>query len=129
MSTFSITEHGVQLQRLADNDAMDRRIRLRAQILLFSAQLQSVREVAQAADTCVLTVKKWQRRFAENGVQGLMADAPRPGRPRKVDASLRDEIRSQGGLASTRALACRLGVSRSTVHRILRSATCKTGAA
>ena len=121
MSTFSITEHRAQLNRLAEDSALDRRIRLRVRIVLFSECFQSVHEIARATRTCVLTVLKWQSRFAARGVDGLLSDAPRPGRPKKVDAALRQKIFALGGAASTRTLARKLGISRSTVHRVLQS--------
>ena len=122
MSTFSITEQSGQLRRLAEDSTLDPRIRLRVRIILFSQRFQSVHEVARAARTCVMTVQKWQNRFALKGVDGLLSDAPRPGRPKKVDADLRQEILNQGRTASTRMLARKLGISRSTVHRVLQSA-------
>ena len=121
MSTFSIAEHASQLNQLAGDASLDRRIRRRVRILLFSERFQSIPEVAKAADTCIVTVKKWQGRFAALGLAGLMSDAPRTGRPKKVDAALREQILTLGGVASTRTIARKLGVSRSTVHRVLQA--------
>jgi len=111
------------LQQLADDPLLDRKIRLRVRIVLLGERLQSVYEIAQAAKTCALTVRKWQSRYATLGVAGLMTDAPRPGRPQKVEAERRQEVLARAGTASTRTLARKLGLSRSTVHRILKGAS------
>jgi transposase len=47
---------------------------------------------------CEDTVRKWRRRYCEQGLDGL-ADAPRPGRPRKYRARV---------VAEVKALACEL---------------------
>jgi transposase len=112
-----------ELRRLADDPSVDRKIKLRVRIVLLGERLQSPYEIAEAARTCVLTVRKWQSRYAAHGVAGLLRDAPRPGRPRKVAATAREEVLARAGTASTRTLARRLGLSRSTVHRILHSQT------
>ena len=121
MTSFSISECGAQLRRLAEDPTLNHRIRLRLRIVLFSEQFQSVHEIARAAHTCVLTVRKWQDRFAAHGIQGLTSDAPRPGRPKKVSAGLREQILVLSVTASTRTVARKLGISRSTVHRVLQS--------
>ncbi len=50
----------------------------RARIVLFSAQRLPVLEVARRAGVSRPTVWRWQRRFAEEGVDGLLRDKTRP---------------------------------------------------
>jgi transposase len=60
----------------------------RAQIILASADRLPVAEVAERADVGRPAVWRWQRRFAEAGVDGLLRDATRkPGK-----APLGDEV-------------------------------------
>ena len=54
----------------------------RARIVLHSADRLTVAEVARRADVSRPTVWRWQRRFAEEGVDGLLRDKSRPpGKP------------------------------------------------
>jgi transposase/AraC-like DNA-binding protein len=74
------------------------------------------------------TVGKWRARFVERRLDGLL-DKPRPGAPRTVgDQSVEQVVRltlesSPEGATdwSIRAMAKRVGVSRSTVNRIWRA--------
>src|SRR3954452_19194071 len=53
----------------------------RANIILFSAERLSVLEVARRAGVSRPAVWRWQRRYAEQGVEGLLRDKTRkPGR-------------------------------------------------
>ncbi len=61
----------------------------RARIILASAERLSVAEVAKRARIGRPAVWRWQRRFAEAGVDGLLRDATRkPGEPRLADATV-----------------------------------------
>ena len=54
----------------------------RARVVLFSAERLSVLEVARRAGLSRPAVWRWQRRFAEEGVDGLLRDKTRPpGKP------------------------------------------------
>jgi transposase len=116
----SLVCDGPELRRLAEDPSLGRKIKLRLKIVLLGERIQSVYQIAHTADTCVLTVRKWQGRYASLGLAGLLSDAPRPGRPRKIGAAARQEVLARAGTASTRTIARKLGLSRSTVHRILK---------
>jgi len=74
------------------------------------------------------TVGRWRRRFIERGVEGLL-DEPRPGAPRQIsDAAVEKVVtltlESQPKDAthwSTRSLARKTGLSRSSIARIWRA--------
>jgi transposase len=54
----------------------------RARIVLASADRQSAQRVAQSIGVSRPTVWRWQQRFAESGVEGLLRDKTRkPGKP------------------------------------------------
>ena len=64
--------------------AVDRR----ARIILHSVERVDVAEVARRAASTRPSVWRWQRRFAEAGVDGLLRDKTRkPGKPRTADAT------------------------------------------
>ncbi|WP_329001825.1 GntR family transcriptional regulator [Kribbella sp. NBC_00709] len=93
-------------------------MRLRARIVLASAEGRSNKAVADLLEVTPGTVGKWRRRFLRMGMAGL-DDGMRSGRPRMVDrvqlgaASMADS----GHRTSTRELATTYGVSQSTVSR------------
>ncbi|HZD03828.1 MAG TPA: helix-turn-helix domain-containing protein [Longimicrobiales bacterium] len=73
----------------ADRQELQHRIRMttlphrehqRARVILLLADQTTATETAQRCDLTVLTVRKWGRRFASEGMAGLK-DRPRPGRP------------------------------------------------
>ncbi len=103
-------------------------IALRANIILNCANCPSNKQIAEKLDVTAQTVGKWRRRFITKRLDGL-TDEPRPGAPRKVS----DEAVEQAIVAtlesmpkgcthwSTRLLAERTGLSKSTVQRIWRA--------
>jgi transposase len=65
----------------------------RARIILASADRQSVAEVARDAGVGRPAVWRWQRRFAEAGVEGLLRDATRkPGKAPLGEATVRQVV-------------------------------------
>ena len=102
---------------------------LRARILLAAAQGNATHsEIAEQLGTHRHTVAKWRRRYATYGLAGL-ADAPRPGAPRRITddrvglvlALTREQAPPNGTHWSTRQLAMRVGLSQSAVYRIWRA--------
>jgi transposase len=84
----SVTRRGTAPWRLA----------LRARIVLLAAGGLANCAIAARLGICEDTARKWRRRYCESGMGGL-ADAPRPGRPRKFPARV---------VAEVKALACEL---------------------
>jgi transposase len=99
----------------------------RARIVLACLSGKRNDEVAAQMGLRPNTVGQWRRRFAERGLAGLR-DAPRPGKPAKYGAQLRDRLLAQlelpppEGMASWdgRSLAKALSVSDDAVWRVLR---------
>ena len=56
---------------------------LRARIVVLSAERRSVLEVAREAGVSRPAVWRWQRRFAEEGVEGLLHDKDTSGPARR----------------------------------------------
>ncbi|WP_432878992.1 FCD domain-containing protein [Kribbella sp. CA-245084] len=118
--TLSVAER-TALSQLAAAPRTTDAMRLRARIVLASAEGRSNKAVADLLEVTPGTVGKWRRRFLRMGMAGL-DDGMRSGRPRMVDrvqlggmatASMADS----GHRLSTRELAATYGVSQSTVAR------------
>ncbi|MGH3251049.1 MAG: helix-turn-helix domain-containing protein, partial [Trebonia sp.] len=104
----------------------------RARIVLACADhggIMPLTRVAEQAGVSRESVRKWRVRFMEHRVEGL-ADAPRPGAPRKITDEqvevvvtrvLTEKGRGQDSHWSTRAMACETGLSQSSVSRIWRA--------
>jgi transposase len=98
---------------------------LRARIVLACAEGRSNQDVAALCGVSQPTVGKWRRRFCERRLDGL-CDEPRSGRPRtvtveQVEQVVLDTLQSTPENAtrwSTRTMAERSGLSRSTIARI-----------
>src|SRR5277367_1923199 len=74
------------------------RDRLRAQIVLAAARGRDNARISADLQVTADTVRKWRRRFAGRGLDGL-TDLPRSGRPRRISELTR---------AAVVALACQL---------------------
>jgi transposase len=101
---------------------------LRARTILHSAERLAVAEVARRAGVSRPTVWRWQRRFAELGVDGLLREKPRiPGKPplpsetvERVVAMTCCEPPGEATHWTGRAMAAAVGVGLSSVQRIWR---------
>ena len=103
------------------------RVARRAHIVLLAAEGQSAREIAQRLSVSTHTVSLWRRRFDTGGSAALMRDAP--GRGRKVTVTVGADARVRALLATpppglrwtVRSLATAMGISRASVHRVLKA--------
>jgi transposase len=101
-----------------------RALAMRAQIVLSSAQGESIRELAARLGVSQPTVCMWRRRFQELGIAGLR-NRPRSGRRRRIShaqerAVVAATMRPPQAAThwSARRLAKQVGFSPATVHRI-----------
>jgi hypothetical protein len=74
-----------ELESLSRRGTASFRLVLRARIVLLAAGGAANSVIAARLGVCEDTARKWRRRYCEQGIAGL-ADAPRPGRPRKFPA-------------------------------------------
>ncbi len=115
-----------RLLRLVRSGKTPQRVALRARLVLMAADGVSNSETARAVGVSRPTVLLWRDRFERFGVAGLLKDAPRPGRKKRLTSELVQRIveetqRSKPKAAthwSCRAMARRHQVSHMTVQRI-----------
>ena len=74
-----------QLQHLVRAGKGTARVTVRARILLKTDEGWSAPQVAQALDVAEGTVFRIKRRFAEEGLEGVLQDRPQARRYRKLD--------------------------------------------
>jgi transposase len=82
--TVCVVVGGAERERLvaivADRNRPRKHVE-RARIVLASADQESAQHVAQRIGVSRPTVWRWQQRFAEAGVDGLLCDSRKPGKP------------------------------------------------
>ena len=119
-----------RLRVLAKRKRVEVRVQMRASIVLLAAAGLTDKGIAEELDTDRRVAARWRARFLEEGVEGLLRDATRPGRPRtaRKAANVEEVVRitleeTPAGAThwSTRTLAARLGISASAVGRIWRA--------
>lgn len=120
------------LEALVREHAPSQSLALRARILLACAEesgIAPLTKVAASAGVSREMVRKWRARFMASRLEG-MADAPRPGAPRKITDeqvnALVTRILTNKGTGrdahwSTRSMADEIGLSQSSVSRICRA--------
>jgi transposase len=113
------------LDKLIRSSSTPQSLALRSRIVLAAADGVSNQEIAAALKVPAITVGKWRRSFAIDGLEGLR-DAPRSGRPPKHDANTRHKVQTRvcqqpehQSRWSVRTLAAELGLPASTVHAML----------
>ena len=121
-------EERQKLEELSRRRKTSQAMALRARIILACASGLNNGCVAKKLDVSLPTVGKWRGRFAADWLAGL-ADAPRPGQPRKItDAQVEEVVTrtletlpAQATHWSTRALAKACGLNQNAVLRIWRA--------
>src|ERR1700741_2753622 len=115
-----------RLRILSKRKRVEARVAERARIILLAAQGLTNLEIGAALNVDRRVAARWRTRFLADGVEGLLKDATRPGRPRTLDATgeaevVRVTLHEKPGNAtlwSVRTLRQHLGMSRSRVQRI-----------
>ena len=103
------------------------RIVRRAQIVLLATEGCSSREIASRLGVSTHTVSLWRRRFQTGGSLALRRDAPGRGRKVTVTANADSRLRTllatppPAGRWTVRSLATAMGISRASVHRVLKA--------
>ena len=80
-----------RLVKLVKDRNTPQKIVWRSQIVLFAGEGIGAVEVATRVGKSVLTVRRWRRRYASKGVDGLLKDATRP--PGRTSEGRRSQTR------------------------------------
>src|SRR5712692_7653509 len=115
-----------RLEQLIRDRNTPQKIVWRSQIVLLAGEGIGAVEVAARVGKSVLTVRRWRRRYAAKGVDGLLKDATRPpGREpltaRKIKQVVNLTLNEKPPDAthwSERTMAARAGIAPSSVHKI-----------
>ena len=86
-----LTEADKQALTRLHAEAPTHRKRQRAKAVLLSAKGYTLEQIADVLDTSRPAVSGWLDRWRARGLGGL-ADAPKPGRRRKIDAALEADL-------------------------------------
>lgn len=120
---------GERLRRLVRTRTTPQRVVERARIVLASSRGLSGNAICEEVGVSRPTVTMWLDRYEAEGVEGLLQDRPRSGRPRQITASDEEamikktlETKPPNGTHwSTRIMAKEMGWHPTTVARIWRS--------
>jgi transposase len=115
-----------QLLELSGYRSTPRGIALRVDIILSAAEGIANHAIARNLAASLPTVLLWRKRFQEGGIEALLEDRPRSGRPKQISEQkeaevVRATIKTKPPDAthwSVRAMAARQKVSPATVQRI-----------
>jgi transposase len=113
------------LDKFVHSSSTPQSLALRSRIVLAAADGATNQQIAAALNIPAVTVGKWRRSFAAEGLEGLR-DAPRSGRPRRHDYTVRQKVQTRvcqqpedQSRWTVRTLAAELGLPSSTVHGML----------
>jgi transposase len=127
---FVITaEQREELQSWAQSRSLPAGYVFRARLILALGEGKTYREIEESLGASAPTVSKWKGRFEQLGIEGL-AGRHRGSQPRRATPAVQGRVirraqqkPSDGSTHwSVRKLAAAMGVSKSTVHRILAQA-------
>jgi transposase len=121
-------EERIELESLARGRKIAARIVERARIVLLAAEGKQNQEIVSLCGVTRRKAGRWRRRFAEKRIAGILKDAPRAGRRRRISEEMIEEIvrkttqETPKGRThwSTRSLAEAMGLSPSTIGRVWR---------
>jgi transposase len=117
------------LERLSRKRSMAVRVVLRSRIVLLVVEGNQNKQIAEQLGVSTRMASLWRGRFIEHGIEGLLRDAPRPGRTPRTTAEIVDTVDVKTTQSaptnathwSTRTMARVTGISETSVHRIWRA--------
>ena len=123
------SEVRLELEKLSRRRTTPVRVVQRSRIILLAADGMQNKEIAQLLGVAPRMAALWRSRFIQLGVEGLMKDAPRPGRtpaisPERIAQVIASTTQSKPAGAthwSRSRMAREIGISESSVGRIWRA--------
>jgi transposase len=115
-----------KLEQQSRGRSTQARVVLRSRIVLLAAEGLQNKQIAAALNVAPRMAALWRVRFIERGMEGLLKDAPRPGRTPSISRTSLIEKTTQSTPAtatqwSTRTMAREMGISKASVSRIWRA--------
>ena len=115
-----------ELERLSRKRSMAARVVVRSRIVLLAVEGNQNKQIAEQLGVSTRMAALWRGRFIKYGVEGLLKDAPRPGRTPKITAEIVDAVVAKTTQStpanathwSTRTMARVTGISEASVRRI-----------
>src|SRR5450432_265589 len=119
-----------KLEQQSRGRSTEARVVLRSRIVLLAAEGLQNKQIATALHVAPRMAALWRGRFIEHGIEGLLKDAPRPGRSESISRASVIEKTTQSTPAnathwSTRTMAREMGISKASVSRIWRASGLK----
>ena len=118
-----------KLERQARGRSTEARVVVRSRIVLLAGDGLQNKQIAAILKVTPRMVNLWRGRFLEQGIEGLLKDAPRPGRvpaiSREVTWALISKTTQSAPVNathwSTRTMAKEMNISKESVARIRRA--------
>jgi transposase len=119
-----------KLEQQSRGGSTQARVVFRSRIVLLAAEGLQNKQIATALNVTPRMAALWRGRFIEHGIEGLLKDAPRPGRSESISRASVIEKTTQSTPAnathwSTRTMALEMGISKASVSRIWRASGLK----
>src|ERR1039457_82491 len=73
-----------KLEQQSRGRSTQARVVLRTRIVLLAGEVLQIKQIATALDVAPRMAALWRGRFIEYGIEGLLKDAPRPGRSKSI---------------------------------------------
>jgi transposase len=113
------------LEKFVHSSSTPQSLAIRSRIVLAAGDGSNNQQIAAALRIPAVTVGKWRRSFAIDGLEGLR-DSPRSGRPPRHDSDARHKVQTRvcqqpedQSRWTVRTLAAEVGLPASTVHAML----------
>jgi len=127
------TEDRKRLERMVADRNTPAKVVWRAQIVLATADGVAVKAICRVTGKSKPCVWRWQKRFADEGVDGLTRDKTRPPGRKPLAAALKAKVLAKTAREtppdathwSVRTMAKAMGISHTSVQRIWREAGLK----
>src|SRR5258708_28986525 len=105
------------------------RVVMRSRIILLASDGLQNKQIAEKLQIAPRMVRLWRGRFLERGIEGLLKDAPRPGRTPSISAEVTAALIAKTTQStptnathwSTRTIAKEMSISKASVSRIWRA--------
>jgi len=118
-----------KLEQQARGRSTAARVVMRSRIVLLSSDGLQNKQIAEKLQIAPRMVALWRGRFLELGIEGLLKDAPRPGRTPSISAEVTAALIAKTTQStptnatqwSTRSMAKEMSISKASVSRIWRA--------